>query len=207
MCNWQSTWVASWQCRSHTPRRHLLWLWVPVPVRGLIGASCSRVEDLPSCLARPFAGRFSGRVARGFRAKLMGDEERQVRLVTSTTWHWIRMQKRVGRHRTDRFTGRSRCRRPHQVSHAPRDERTEEANHVHRGKAAQAHVQRARQKFTGAKLAPTRAAEGDDVLRLQPATPLQLDRSLFANEFERGIATGTISTVGRQDFGETSWNR
>ena len=47
----------------------------------------------------------------------------------------------------------------HQVSHIPRRERTEEADRQHRGKAAQACVQRgqvsrARQELTGAQLAP-----------------------------------------------------
>ena len=166
-----------------------------------------------------------------FRAKLMGDEEGQIRgwklfaLVPMMLLHRPRGTGSVGRselvHRADKFAAGRWTElvveaTQHQVSQAPRGERTEEADREHRGKAAQARVQRgqvsrARQELTGAKLAPKdestlnelrnrRPQEQlreipDDVLRFQPAAPLQLDRSLFAQSL-RGAPSGSSAGPG-----------
>ena len=92
-----------------------------------------------------------------FRAKLMGDEEGQIRgwklfaMEPMMLLHRPRGNGSVGRselvHRADRFAAGRWTElvleaTQHQVSQAPRGERTEEADREHRGKAAQARVQR-----------------------------------------------------------------
>ena len=104
-----------------------------------------------------------------FRAKLMGDEEGHVRgwklfaLVPTMLLHRPRGTGSVGRselgHRAGRWTELVLEATQQGVSHASRCERSAEADRAHRGKAAEARVQRgqvsrARQELTGAKLAP-----------------------------------------------------
>ena len=137
----------------------------------------TRVPMLKSCphfLRGRLREAFQVALRERFRAKLMGDEDGQVRgwklfaLVPMMLLHRPCGTGSVGRcelvHRADRFAaGRwaelIREATQHQAVHTPRCERSEEADQQHRGKAAQERVQRgqvsrARHELTGAKLVP-----------------------------------------------------